>query len=65
MLKKYDVEKYPVGENVPDEVRVSRIKVMKCFSKLKTGVPLAKVDCFRELLRKCFQAHSQYLRQWL
>ena len=50
MLKKYDAEKHPVGENLPDEVRVFRIKVVKCF--LKPGVPLAKVYCFQELFEE-------------
>ena len=63
MLKKYDAEKHPVGENLPDEVRVFRIKFMKCF--LKAGVPLAKVDCFRELFEEnAFRlTHSNNLYQ--
>lgn len=47
MLKKYSAEKHPVGENLSDEVRVFRVKVVKSF--LKAGVPLSKIECFREV----------------
>ena len=50
MLKNYDKEVHPVGENLPNEVRVYRFKVVTAF--LKVGVPLAKIDCFRELLEE-------------
>lgn len=63
MLKKYDAEKHPVGEKIPDDVRVFRIKVVRCF--LKAGVPLAKVDFFRELFEEnAFRlTHSSNLYQ--
>ena len=41
------LEKY---EKLPDSVRVHRIKVLTCF--LKAGLPLNKIDCFRDLLEE-------------
>ena len=63
MLRKYDKNKHPIGEGLSDEVRVFRIKVVKSF--LKAGVPLAKVDCFREVLEEsAFRlSHSSNLSQ--
>ena len=49
-LKVYDKSIHPVGETLPDSVRVRRVKVVMAL--LKAGVPLAKVDCFRELLEE-------------
>ena len=49
-LKAYDVVVHPVGENLPDEVRVRRVKVVQTL--LKAGIPLAKADCLRELLEE-------------
>ena len=55
MLRKYDKDEHPIGETFSEEVRVYRIKVVTSF--LKGGVPLSKIDCFRDLLRgKCFPA---------
>lgn len=50
ILKNHDKEVHPVGEKLPEEVRVYRFKVVTAF--LKAGVPLAKIDCFRELLEE-------------
>lgn len=50
MLEKYDDKVHPVGEQLPDSVRVHRIKVLTCF--LKAGLPLNKIDCFRDLLEE-------------
>ena len=50
MLKEYDREVHPADENLPEDVRVYRVRVVKCF--LKAGVPLNKIDCFRDLLEE-------------
>ena len=50
MLVKYDKTVQPVGETLSDSVRVYRIKVLRTF--LEAGVPLGKVDVFRELLEE-------------
>ena len=49
-LKAYDNSIHPVGESLPDTVRVRQVKVVQVF--LKAGIPLAKVDCLRELLEE-------------
>ena len=49
-LKACDVVVHPVGENLPEEVRVRRVKVVQTL--LKAGIPLAKADCLRELLEE-------------
>ena len=40
------------GEALPEEPRVYRVKVVQTF--LCAGVPLAKLDSYRPLRRKCF-----------
>ena len=50
LLKKYDDEAHPSGENLAESTRIYRVKVVTAF--LKAGVPLNKVDYFRELLEK-------------
>ena len=50
MLVKYDKDKHPIGETLSEEVRVYRIQVVTSF--LKVGVPLSKIDCFRDLLEE-------------
>lgn len=50
MLKKYDKDVHPVSEGLSEEVRAYRVKVVTAF--LKAGVPLNKVDCFRDLLEE-------------
>ena len=49
-LDKYDHEFHPEGETLPTSVRFYRIKVV--CSMLKGGVPLSKVDAFRDLLEE-------------
>ena len=41
---------HPVGETLPTEQRVFRVKVMSTF--LKAGVPLNKLDIFRDLFEE-------------
>ena len=55
LLKKYDDEAHPSGENFVESTRINRVKVVKAF--LKAGIPLNKVDCFRELLEEFLQAY--------
>lgn len=43
----YDKEHYPVGETLPDSVRVYRVRVLTAM--LKSGLALSKIDCFRDL----------------
>ena len=50
MLERYDNQVHPVGEKLPDSVRVHRIKVLTCF--LKAGIPLNKINCFRDILEE-------------
>ena len=50
MLRKCDKDEHPIGETPSEEVSVYRIKVVTSF--LKAGVPLSKIDCFRDLLEK-------------
>ena len=49
-MKKYDNDVHPKGETLNDNQRVFRVKVLKTF--LKSGVPLQKMDVFRELLEE-------------
>lgn len=50
MLKAYDKDVHPVGEGLSEEVGVYHVKVVTAF--LKAGVPLNKLDCFRDLLEE-------------
>ena len=63
MLKNYDTQVHPVGETLSDDLRVFRVKLVSSF--LKAGVPLHKVDCFRELLEESSfsLSGSQHLRE--
>ena len=45
-----DKELHPVGETLPQDQRVYRIKVVMAF--LRAGVPLSKLTSFRELLEE-------------
>ena len=49
-MKNYDKEVHPKGEMLSDNQRVFRVRVLKTF--LKAGVPLQKMDDFRELLEE-------------
>ena len=47
-LKWFDQDHHPSGENLPDSTRVYQVKVVTAM--LKAGVPLSKIDRFRDLL---------------
>jgi len=49
LVKEGDVS-HPVGETLPMDQRVYRVKVLKCF--LRAAVPIAKMEHFRELLEE-------------
>ena len=49
-LKLHDQEHHPVGETLPDSVRVYRKRVLTAM--LTSGMPRSKLDCFRELLEE-------------
>ncbi len=55
MLQAYDNDVHPVGESLPDSVHVYRLKVLSCF--MKAGVPINKLDCFRNSLRLSCSSH--------
>ena len=63
MLQQYDDKVHAVGENLPTAVRVFRVKTVTAF--LKSGVPLNKLDCFRQLLEEngLSLSSSQHLRE--
>ena len=46
----YDSRVHPVGESLPSDIRLRRVKVVQAL--LKAGIPLGKADCLRELLRR-------------
>ena len=47
-LQKYDTNAHPSGETLPEAVRVYRVKVLRTF--IKAGIPINKIDDFRDLL---------------
>ena len=49
-LQKYDTNTHPSGETLPDAVRVYHVMVLSTF--LKAGVPINKIDEFRDLLEE-------------
>ena len=49
-LKVADETSCPVGQSLPQDQRIFRVKVVTAF--LRAGVPLNKLDCFRELLEE-------------
>ena len=49
-LGAYDEEVHPVGETLPTDQRVFHIRVVSTF--LKAGVPLCKIDQFRDILEE-------------
>ena len=53
-FKFYEQEVHPSGETLSEVHKLWRVKVVTTF--MKAGVPLAKVDHFRELLEE--NAHS-------
>lgn len=62
-LKRYDKSAHPVGETLPDSIRVYRVKLVSEF--LKAGIPLSKIDNLRGLLEAggFSLSHSTHLRQ--
>ena len=50
MLKKYDADVHPSGETLPEAVCVYCVKVLTNF--LKAGVPIEKIDIFRDVLEE-------------
>ena len=48
ILQKFDQDVHPVGENLPIAVRFHCVKVLTAF--MKAGIPISKLDCFRDLL---------------
>ncbi len=63
MSKYYDKDVLPVGENLPDAVRINRVMVVSSF--MRAGVALERVDCFRGFLEgNTYQlTGSQHLRE--
>ena len=59
----YDSRVHPVGDGLPDSTRVYRVKVVTTM--LKAGVPLNKIDLFRDMLEEHGYAltSSTHLRQ--
>jgi hypothetical protein len=49
-LKAYDSEVHPVGDRLPFSTRVYWVKVVSTM--LRAGVPLGKIDLFRDLLEE-------------
>ena len=49
-LTKYNTEVHPRGETLPQEQQVYRVKVVSAF--MKAGVPLNKIESFRDLLEE-------------
>ena len=49
-LRKYNEESHPVGETLPEQQQVYRVKVVSAF--LRAGVPLNKIGFFRDILEE-------------
>ena len=47
---KYNKDVHPRGESLPEEKYIYRVKVVSSF--LKAGVPLSKMNSFRDLLEE-------------
>lgn len=50
VLRKYDEEVHPRGETLPEKQQVYCVREVTAF--LKAGVPLNKVESFRDLLEE-------------
>ena len=50
VLAAFDKEPHPVGKTLPQDQRVYPVKVVMAF--LRAGVPLNKIESFRELLEE-------------
>lgn len=49
-LQRYNKDCHPRGETLPESQQLFRVKVVRAF--LQAGVPLAKIDHFRDLLEE-------------
>ena len=49
-LREFNSTEHIAGEHLPEEQQVFRVKVVSTF--LKAGVPMNKIDCFRNLLEE-------------
>ena len=49
-LRLFDKEQHPVGETLSESVRVYRVRVL--MAMLKSGLALAKIECFRDLFEE-------------
>ena len=49
-LIRYNHQEHLSGENLPEEIQIYRIKIVTTF--LKAGVPLNKINIFRDLLEE-------------
>ena len=65
MLQRHDWEVHLVGETLSAPVRFHRVKVVTTF--MKVGVPLNKLDYFRDLLEEnaFSSSSSQQLRDYI
>ena len=63
IVQTYDSQVHPAGDSLPDSTRVYRVKVVTAM--LKAGIPLSKIDLFRDLLEEYAYAltSSTHLRQ--
>ena len=63
-LEEYDNQFHPKGQSLSVAHRVYRGKVVRSF--MKAGVPLNKIDCFRELLEEeAFSLTSSHLSDFI
>ena len=49
-LKKYDQANNPVGQTLPEDQRLYRVKVVKAF--MRAGVPIGKLEVLRDILEE-------------
>ena len=49
-LKKHNEKSHLVGKNLPEQHQVFRVKVVRSF--LRAGIPLNKIDAFKDILEK-------------
>ena len=62
-LESYNKDMHPVGETLSEAVKVYRVKTVMTF--MRAGVPLSKIDSFRDILEEhAFSlSSSQHLRE--
>ena len=49
-LRKHNEESHLVGENLPEQHQVFRVKVVRSF--LRAGIPLNKINAFKDILEE-------------